>query len=88
MAHPTLLSVLLESLKWIGVHQGGFLLFKDLLWDEETLRWIYLVDEDLMKEGSVLKMGKKQKKEQLMKTPSVSWRLCVALFICSKDEMD
>jgi hypothetical protein len=30
------------------------------------------VDEDLMKKDIVLEMGKKQKKEQLMKTSSVS----------------
>jgi hypothetical protein len=46
------------------------------------------VDEDLLKKGTVPKMGKKQKKEQLTKTSSVFSRLCVALFICCKDEMD
>jgi hypothetical protein len=72
MAHPTLLLVLLESPKWIGVHQGSVLLFKDLLWDEEKSRWIHLVDEDVMKKGTMPKMGKKQKKERLMKTSSIS----------------
>jgi hypothetical protein len=38
-----------------------------------------------MKKGIVLKMGKRQKKERLMKT---FWRLCVALFVCCKDVID
>lgn len=48
------------------------------LWDEEKLGWACLVDEDLMKKGIVPKMGKRQKKERLMKTSS-----CFLEVVCS-----
>jgi hypothetical protein len=51
-----------------GKKGNNFVVNEDVLQGEEKLGWACLVDEDLMKKGIGLEMGKRQKKERLMKT--------------------
>lgn len=55
-----------------GKKGNNFVVNEDVLWGEEKFEWACLVDEELMKKGLRLEMGKRQKKEWLMKTSFAS----------------